>query len=115
MKSLSDDREYLGRQMAELHFILLTKRDNHGLLAPEREWFDSTEKYYGEFGATLDKEKILFELAKARVMDKIMASTVTGEDFDVRALQSVRNRLYLLDKKNEKNLASRLLDKVMGK
>lgn len=99
---MADDCEYLGRQMAELHFILMTKRDNHGLDIGETAWFEVTEKYYSEFGSTLDKDKITFELAKARVIGKVMDSTVTGKEINTNDLQRVKWNLYVLDKKREK-------------
>ena len=70
---MTDPREHLGSQMAELHFILLT--------------------------------------------NNVMRSTISGDELSAYILQSAMNRLYMLDKKHEKEkgLLARSLDKVKEK
>jgi len=78
--------------MAELHFILIQKKENHGLNSDDESWFDFTEPFYDKFQSALDTKQITINLVTARLQGQNTLSTIFEGEFVTLPLLSTQRK-----------------------
>jgi hypothetical protein len=80
--------------MAELHFILIQKRENHTLTVDDELWFEFTRPFYDRLSSQLDTPQITINLVTARLSGIVMTSTVFfGEPLNGQLCAAQRKKI----------------------
>lgn len=74
--------------LAELHYLMTMKKENHGLTRDDEMWLEVGRKHYVKHSERLDKDQIKMNLTLARLTGNFYVSVIFNTELTAQLAQA---------------------------